>query len=67
MVFELLLLIGILIFLFLETFEDTKALFGSLNIVCNNAGILSSKIEDTRKIIDLNLVNFFLFYLLILF
>lgn len=38
-----------------QCFEDVKSLFGSLNIVCNNAGILSSKIEDTRKIIDINL------------
>ncbi|XP_066920000.1 15-hydroxyprostaglandin dehydrogenase [NAD(+)]-like [Clytia hemisphaerica] len=36
-------------------FEEAKANFGSLNLVCNNAGILTSKPEDTKKAIDINL------------
>lgn len=39
----------------LNTFEEVKSMHGSLDIVCNNAGIMSLDPKDSRKIIDVNL------------
>lgn len=39
-----------------KSFEEVKSTFGSLDIVCNNAGIMSYDVADARKIMAVNLM-----------